>query len=391
MELARETSENSDRLSGIHGLRAIAALAVVVFHVQGIHRLAIPSSFSLVQTHFGLGVQLFFVLSAFSLFFSTQHRVGRNHWIRDYFIRRFFRIAPLFYIMLAVWFLMAQFKFNQRFPLYDPLLNVSFLFNLVPGRHDSIVWAGWTIGVEMLFYAVLPVLLVYVRTIRLALVLALIGAGLSIAARMGYDASGLPLLQSYGHHAFLTQFGIFCGGVLSYFLYRRRTTYRFLAENPALYGALSVCGLGSMILLLALPTESLILFGRTDILAWGIAFASLAGGQASRPWPIFANRSLFFAGERSFSIYLLHPFIIYELGPVYFKIYLILGGHTGIAFICCVLVTLMVLLPASAMTYSLIEAPGMNIGRWLIRRNRDLNGRKHILASAATPLQTGET
>ncbi|MBK7541380.1 MAG: acyltransferase [Candidatus Competibacteraceae bacterium] len=391
MEIAREIPENSDRLSGIHGLRAIAALTVVVFHVQGIHQLAIPPSFSIIKTHFGLGVQLFFVLSAFSLFFSTQHRVGRPHWIQDYSIRRFFRIAPLFYIMLVVWFLMAWFKFNQRVPLYDLLLNFSFLFNLVPGRHDSIVWAGWTIGVEMLFYAVLPVLLVYVRTIRLALILVLIGAAVSLASRMAYDSSGLPLLQGYGHHAFLTQFGIFCGGVLSYFLYWRRATYRFLSENPALYDALSVCGLGLMILLLASPTESLILFGRTDILVWGIAFALLAGGQASRPWPVFANRSLFFAGERSFSIYLLHPFIIYELGPVYSKIYSILGSRAGIAFICCVLATFIVLLPASAITYRLIEAPGMDIGRWLISRNRDLNGRNSMTASAAMPLQTGKT
>lgn len=64
----RNNLELDVRLPGIHGLRAVAALAVVIFHVHGIYQLDLPAYFSLIKTHFGLGVQLFFVLSAFSIF-----------------------------------------------------------------------------------------------------------------------------------------------------------------------------------------------------------------------------------------------------------------------------------------------------------------------------------
>lgn len=255
-----------------------------------------PESFSLIKTHFGLGVQLFFVLSAFSLFFSTQHRVGKSHWIQDYFIRRFFRIAPLFYIMIAVWYLISWRYFNQQFPAHDLILNLLFLFNLVPEKQDSIVWAGWTIGVEMLFYAILPALLFYIRSIRLALVLLVAGAVITTAARMAYDASAQVAIQSYGHHSFLSQLGIFCAGILSYFIYWRRNAYAWLREHPIIYEGLSLTGLLLMVLLVVLPTGPLILFGRLDILLWGVAFALLTAGQAGRPWPLIANRYVYFAG-----------------------------------------------------------------------------------------------
>lgn len=383
--MTQGTLETTDRLAGIHGLRAIAALTVVVFHVHGIHKLEMPDSFSLIKTHFGLGVQLFFVLSAFSLFFSTQSRVGKNQWVQDYFIRRFFRIAPLFYLMISVWYWVSNVDFNQKIPAYDVLLNFLFLFNLVPEKQDSIVWAGWTIGVEMLFYAILPVLLVYIRNIRGALVLLAVGVTVTTAARMAYDSSAQTLIQAYGHHSFLSQFGVFCAGIFSYFIYCRRHVYAWLRDHPIFYSSLSFSGILLIVLLIVLPTGPLILFGRIDILIWALAFALLAAGQAVRPWPILANRYLYFAGERSFSLYLLHPWIIYKLGPVYLKIYSVLGAYIGIAFIGCVLATLMVLIPASALSYRLIELPGMNLGRRLIKRTGNLPAKARSLADPVSP------
>jgi len=133
-----------------------------------------------------------------------------------------------------------------------------------------------------------------------------------------------------------------------------------------------------MIILIFVSTESLIQFGRADILAWAFAFALLASGQAVHPWSLIANQPTFFAGERSFSIYLLHPIIIYILGPIYLKIYSVIGSNFGIAFIACVLVTLVILLPMTAITYALVESPGMKMGRWFIRHNRSIDRKKTI-------------
>ena len=360
----RKNPEPDVRLPGIHGLRAVAALAVVIFHVHGIHQLELPPAFSLVKTHFGLGVHLFFVLSAFSIFFSTHNRIGRLHWIQDYFIRRFFRIAPFFYLMILVWCLFSLFQFNHAFPANEILFNFLFLFNFFPGKHDSIVWAGWTIGVEMIFYALMPVMLFYVQKIRLAIALFLLGSLISIEARISYDSQG-ELLKAYGHHAFLSQFGVFCAGVVGYFLYWRRNAYPQLMDNKIFYNSISILSIILMISLIFLSTETLINFGRADILVWAISFALLSSGQAGCPWSIFTSRLAFFLGERSFSIYLLHPLVIYLMKPTYLHIYLIIK-NPGIAFIACVIFTILALIPMITISYALIELPGIRLGQKLI-------------------------
>ena len=88
-----------EKLPGLHGLRGIAALMIVLFHLAT--NVRVPDVFSVVKSHFGLSVPLFFVLSGFSLMYSTSRYVGRDGWLQVYLIKRFFRIAPLFYVMIA--------------------------------------------------------------------------------------------------------------------------------------------------------------------------------------------------------------------------------------------------------------------------------------------------
>ncbi len=67
-------------LPGLYGLRATAALMIVFFHLAP--NVRVPGAFSIIKTHFGLGVPLFFVLSGFSLMYSTSRYVGRDGWCR---------------------------------------------------------------------------------------------------------------------------------------------------------------------------------------------------------------------------------------------------------------------------------------------------------------------
>ena len=96
-------------LPGIHGLRALAALSIVLFHQS--YALTTPAFASVVQHYFGLGVTLFFVLSAFALSHATYGRMSEPNWVRDYAVRRYFRIAPLFYVdivfFLALFYILA--------------------------------------------------------------------------------------------------------------------------------------------------------------------------------------------------------------------------------------------------------------------------------------------
>jgi peptidoglycan/LPS O-acetylase OafA/YrhL len=92
------------RLPGIHGLRAIAALGVIAFHVAFVPGyVTLPPILGYIIPQLGLGVPLFFVLSAFSLAYSHDDSVGKRGWIWPYLLKRLFRIAPLFWAMMAVY------------------------------------------------------------------------------------------------------------------------------------------------------------------------------------------------------------------------------------------------------------------------------------------------
>lgn len=124
-------------LPGIHGLRGVAALAVVLFHLIHIGGIAPPSLFNFIGRDFGYSVPLFFIVSAFSLMHSTTHRVNAPDWLAIYFIKRFFRIAPLFYFILAFLFVFGLAGANN---IAKTILNITFTFGFVPA--SGIVWGG---------------------------------------------------------------------------------------------------------------------------------------------------------------------------------------------------------------------------------------------------------
>jgi peptidoglycan/LPS O-acetylase OafA/YrhL len=97
-----------------------------------------------------------------------------------------------------------------------------FLHNLVPDYHESIVWAGWTLGVEMLFYAMFPLLLVTIIDLRRGAVI----FGLSVLASMA--ARELLQLKDQGAYAsmsFVVNAPYFFAGILAFYIYQKLTAY----------------------------------------------------------------------------------------------------------------------------------------------------------------------
>jgi peptidoglycan/LPS O-acetylase OafA/YrhL len=90
------------RLDFVDSLRGLAALYIVVYHMALVPhpRLEAPHWAQAVVLSGGTAVTLFFVVSAFSLCHTMNAHAGELHAVRDFFIRRLFRIAPLFYAML---------------------------------------------------------------------------------------------------------------------------------------------------------------------------------------------------------------------------------------------------------------------------------------------------
>lgn len=157
---------------GIDGVRAIALLLVLVFHVHGFGAGGPPIQvlgLNLVPwlATGSIGVDLFFVLSGFLLMLpwtKSYYCGGRPPRIGEYYRRRILRIVPAYYLHLAALFLVLVPGAHSVFMLLSPLgfaniaTHLTFTHYLTPWTSASLGVNGalWTLTIEASFYILLP-------------------------------------------------------------------------------------------------------------------------------------------------------------------------------------------------------------------------------------------
>jgi peptidoglycan/LPS O-acetylase OafA/YrhL len=360
-------------LPGIHGLRGLAALAVVLYHVVHLTGIATPDSFAFIGRDFGYGPHLFFILSAFSLMYSTERTMGRSNWIADYLTKRFFRIAPLFYCLIGVQLIRQAMVSGTLEDFSTLVLNFSFTFGFVPW--SGIVWAGWTVGVEMIFYVLFPLLIMLVKTPRQALAVLVVAIAIGCASRYQFtlqylDSQPRPRWD-WGGFTFVGNLYFFAAGL---FVFRLAKTVE--AHGTAIRLVVPAISLALLAgLMFSEWDRSLKAPGRLDLVLWMIALSGLCLWQSLRPNGMIANRFFDYLGERSYSIYLLHPVVIVPLKGTMVTLYGLLAPYVGAyAFFACAGLLTGIVLAAAEVTYRMVEVPGIKFGRRLIASKKPANG-----------------
>jgi peptidoglycan/LPS O-acetylase OafA/YrhL len=154
-------------LPGLNGIRAIAALAVVILHTGfslkniGLHAAIFgrDASGKPLDYFFGqFAVSIFFALSGFLItYLLLLEKDKREISIRKFYLRRIYRIWPLYYgFMFAMVTLILLFKvpFEQQSLIYYILLAPNLI---TPGVTPiSFINHFWSIGVEEQFYLFWP-------------------------------------------------------------------------------------------------------------------------------------------------------------------------------------------------------------------------------------------
>ena len=354
------------KIEGVEALRAIAATMIVIFHTVALSKIALPESLLFIRTYFGMGVPLFYVLSGFVLAYGYGDTLTNRTAILRFYLKRFFRIAPLFYIMLAVWLIAGWWKWGKTtLPIWDILLNITFTFGLVPGKHESIVWAGWSIGVEMIFYLIFPLILILITGIRSGIFILLIMSFISASAYSALDQAGFG---SYSYMNLLTQLPFFLAGTLAYRIGKSMHFQQNLLTGVALF----LIATTTTVLIVALSgktpfTSSFLVALHRDI--WGVVFMSFVLSVSCWPNRLIVNRILIGLGSISFSLYLLHPLVIVIL--IFLGIYNRITAALGngyINFFVCLLITAGILIPMSLLSFRFIEKPGIYLGKQLAHR-----------------------
>jgi peptidoglycan/LPS O-acetylase OafA/YrhL len=369
-----------EKLRYIDALRGWAILLVVLTHasqgqmaVDALHQgapqgtvLALPGWVHQICAYAGYGVHLFFVVSALSLALSWRARGERDlAGLRDYLIRRFFRIAPMFYAGIALYMTLdgwgpRLYASNGIDPL-DVALTLGFVHIWSTNAMNSVVPGDWSIGVEVMFYLILPLLLMLGRTPAR---LAVLTVGFALLAQTLYwiDAGFGP----FGIPGFPSQAAVFLFGLIAASVVRRP------AGGPRAGRTLQ--GLAAAALFLFLVAGLPLAHLPESFLVYGVQFAAGAGLLCillhHAPVPILVNPALARIGRISFSMYILH----FALFAPVFAIARMLAGaidpSSGGTFLLAVYYPLLVVATAAcaAVTHTAIERPGMRLGRRVIAR-----------------------
>ena len=145
----------------------------------------LPAALAVVCDAGGDGVVLFFVVSALSLTISAQKLATMD--LRAYALRRFFRIAPMYYCGIALY--LTLFGWGPRLAsasgvdAADIVANLTFTHGFRDSAINSVVPGGWSVAAEAIFYALLPALLYLLNRVPKAWGLVL---GLSVVLAVAY-------------------------------------------------------------------------------------------------------------------------------------------------------------------------------------------------------------
>lgn len=357
------------RLDFLDTLRGLAAVYVVIYHMTLLSRpdLEPPVWLAKFVHAGGAGVTLFFVVSAFSLCYTMPFRLAKPRPLTSFYLHRFFRIAPLFYVAVVFYLFRDVIMFDVLHAPGEVLSSLFFVFNLVPDWQQGFVWASWTIGVEMLFYAVFP--LIYFRTKNVYDAIAWLIGSLIVWQAVTLGVSYLPLdvdeRTSILQWTVFRHLPVFMAGILAFQLLQDRLDPSDDSPTRQARGrAMILGGVGLFITLLNgwLPN----VFGLPYY--WqAVVGVLLLAGLCFAPLGFVVNRVTTHLGKLSYSIYLVHPTAVYLLNPVYQRVYEHVPTTTA-AFLSCFALSLAVVVAISQLTFHLVEKPGIALGRRLDRR-----------------------
>jgi peptidoglycan/LPS O-acetylase OafA/YrhL len=327
------------------------------------------------------GVQLFFLASAVTLMMSWHYEKARNGSVDvgAFFLRRFFRIAPAYYLASVLYFLLEPplrgFDLRQAAATYL-FVNAWHprLMGVTPGAW-SVVPGSWSIGVEFTFYAAFPILACYISSWLLSATV-LAGAAMNGLSWPYLNASvGTVPANNFLYFWFPNQMSVFALGMCLYFMLQRapgRLSVWSLYPNAT--AILTVAAVVGVAFLGAPQWLSLNTARPPAFVLVSIALALFILALAHVRQGPLVNRGIALLGRVSFSAYLLHVAVLKVLeDQVSLRALFNLTGWLAIPAYGLTLICIVLLVLAGAWClYRAVELPMIDLGKALIRKRRSV-------------------
>ncbi|MGD1924230.1 MAG: acyltransferase family protein [Paracoccaceae bacterium] len=298
---------NHTKLDGLQIGRAIAALAVVIFHAK-LTLIRFPEESYIRLPYFyehgDIGVPFFFVISGFIICYVTDRS---DYDATSFFIKRSFRLWPIYAVCTAL-YVLVYILHRDRVPS-ELGYNVDYiLLSLVfwPMQSYPALHPGWSLEHEVLFYilAGLTAIVAGPRTL-LMLLLGLVAYG--VWGRIGAPALGLRGL-GWDYHVFARVNVCFAVGIVLYLVWRLRP-----CPSPTVWIAMGLIAvIAAPYIGQAIPNAfhnavaSANLRQQSKLLIEAAGSAVLLYGLIAAPCKGRFARALVHLGDRSYSLYLVH-------------------------------------------------------------------------------------
>lgn len=330
----------SPRLSELDALRGIAALSVLLFHYADQYQQTYQHQ-GLVPFTFGVGkygVQLFFVISGFVIFWTLD----RTRRAGDFLAHRFARLYPAYWASLAITVALVAVAGlpNQGVGAWDILMNITMFPDFLSAK--AVDGSYWTLQIELFFYGQMLVWYLFGALGRIRWVISgwLVLATLYAVA----EQQGTPLSYTVRELLIVRYLHCFAVGML---MYRMRQAGRATA--------------GDWLLIAAAHLVSWLTWGGVETMVLGMCTTLFLLMNANR-LGVLSRQPLLFLGGISYTLYLLHQ----EIG------YIFIAALEGLGFgpLSSILLTtgLMILLAWLLSRY--LERPANRFLRRLYERWR---------------------
>ncbi|MGQ4006366.1 acyltransferase [Francisellaceae bacterium CB300] len=341
-------------LKYINSLRGIAIIMVMLVHYTQLFSVAnlhLPLHLEMVFYSGKYGVLLFFIVSSYTLFRSLDIR--KEDGFKNYYIRRFFRIAPLYYLIIIILFITTNGDAgylqdpHDGITFYNLLTHVFFINGFFTSYTNSIVGVEWTIFVEVSFYMILPILFLY-RKFLVHITISFFIISLLGLLGLEFINSHLGRIQLYFSPIIWLVAFAYGGLIYQYdnndYIKRIFIAYKYLLLTIfiLLFILFSYVRGSLMIELFALLMVMFFLLVKYN------------------QFKVFDNRFLNRIGELSFSMYLIHftvlLFIETNIRFIFF--------HNGVLdYISLFVVFVAITISISYLTYIFVEKPFIRIGK----------------------------
>jgi len=325
-------TQSAPRAHGLDTLRAVAIIAVIVYHISAFHGdETLPAFMAPVAQMGWMGVDLFFVLSGYLIAsqFLRPYRTGISPRLWPFYRNRLFRILPAFGAVLALYLAVPVWRESPALP---PLWQfLTFTQNLFTDPRYHAFSHVWSLCVEEHFYLFFPLIVVVAmrkRSMRItvAILVGLVVCGILIRSYVLFQvlqpvsASGGFVGRAFIKHIYYPTYshfdGLLAGVTLALVRTFRPVTWSALARRGH---ALFFAGAGVVALAVYLTKD---FWGSaTGVAAVGIVFGFpvlslglgllVASAVSNNGWMRFKIPGSELIATLAYSLYLTHKELIH--------------------------------------------------------------------------------